>query len=301
VGLIAVALRQARALEASLRLTTPPAIAAAILRYGAMVGCEIEHLPQAPRCMELARDQIRACEEAGRSFPSGQVIVADRLTGGKGRFSRHWHAPAGGVWLVLTLVNTLLARHALLLPLAAGVACCETARHFGVMATVKWVNDVLANHRKLAGVLVETMRGPQSGEDYVLIGIGLNVNNRSFAPELRDTATSMADYAGRTFDLSEVTAALLAKLSWNIGLLHQVEAEWLAACVEEDDEPPHHLIEAWRAVSDTVGRRVRFGFNVALAPQFTAQVTEIDNRGRLLMRLADGRLVSENSGEIAYL
>jgi len=301
VGLITAAYQKARSSEASLRPSTPPATVAAILRFGAMVGCEIEHLPQARRCMDLAREQILACEGEGRSFPSGRVIIADQLTSGKGRFLRHWYAPVGGVWMVLTLVNTLLPKHAALLSLAAGVACCETARHFEVQATVKWVNDVLVNQRKLAGILIETMAGPQSGEDYVLMGIGLNVNNRSFAPELRDTATSMADCAGHPFDLLEVTASLLAKLSWNIGLLHQVEAEHLAAGLDEDEAPSHPLIESWRALSDTVGRRVRFGFNVAQAPQFTAQVTAIDNRGRLVMRLADGQVVCENSGEIAYL
>jgi len=300
--LIASEYQQALYSEPLLRPSVPPETAAVILRYGAMVGTEIEHLKQAPRCMDLARARIHACEEEDRSFASGRVIIADRLTDGKGRFLRHWHAPDGGLWMVLTLVNTLLPEHASLYSLAAGVACCETLRHYQLNATIKWVNDVLLNGRKAAGILTETMRGPKGGEEYVLIGIGVNVNNTSFAPELRNTAASMAEFAGHPFVLAEVTARLLAKLAWNIGLLHYAEAEQLAAGSGTSlNDMPHPLIAAWRSLSDTIGRQVRFGFNVALAPQFTAKVIDIDDRGQLLMRLADGQMVCENGGEIIYV
>jgi len=299
--LISTEYQQALYSEPLLRPTVSPEIAAVILRYGAMVGAEIEHLSQAPRCMDLARSRILACEEENRSFASGRVIIADQLTNGKGRFLRHWHAPVGGLWMVLTLVNTLLPEHAALYSLAAGIACCETLRHYRLNATIKWVNDVLLNGRKVAGILTETMRGPKGGEEYILIGIGVNVNNASFAPELRNTAASMTEFAGRTFPLAEVTARLLAKLAWNIGLLHHVEAEQLAAGSGQSDDTPHPLIASWRSLSDTIGRRVRFGFNVAEAPQFSAKAIDIDNRGQLLMRLDDGQTVCENSGEIVYL
>lgn len=299
--MIAAAYQQALRSEPLLRPTFPPATAATILRYGAMVGADIEHLSQAARCMDLARDRILACEAADHSFASGRVIIADQLSSGKGRFLRHWHAPLGGVWMVLTLANTLLPEHAALYSLAAGVACCETVRHFQLNATVKWVNDVLLNGRKVAGILTETMHTPKGGEEYVLIGIGLNVNNASFAPELRNLAASMSEFAGHALDLAEVTARLLAKLAWNIGLLHHAEAEHLAADRGLGDDLPHPLITAWRSVSDTIGRRVRFGFNVAESPQYTAKVIDIDNRGQLLMRLDDGQSVCENSGEIVYL
>ncbi len=301
MGVIASEYRQALHSEPSLRPSFPPETAAAILRYGAMVGADIEHLSQAPRCMDLARTRILACEAEDRSFASGQVIIADQLNNGKGRFLRHWHAPPGGVWMVLTLVNTLLPEHAALYSLAAGVACCETVRHYQLNATIKWVNDVLINGRKVAGILTETMRSPKGGEDYVLIGIGLNVNNAAFAPELRNMAASMTEFAGHALDLTEVTARLLAKLAWNIGLLHYAEAEQLAADRGLGDDMPPPLIAAWRSLNDTIGRRVRFGFNVAESPQYTAKVLDIDNRGQLLMRLDDGQMVCENSGEIVYL
>jgi len=266
-----------------------------------MVGADIEHLAEASRCMDLARAEIAACDREDRSFPSGRVIIADQLTRGKGRFLRHWHAPVGGVWLVLALANTLLPEHSALYPLAAGVACCEAVRHFGLSATVKWVNDVYLGGRKVAGILTETVQTPQGSEEFVLIGIGLNVNNTAFAPELRNTAGAMRDFSGHPFDLPEVTATLLAKLSWNIGLLHYVEADGLAMDRGLGGAQLHPLLTAWRSLTDTIGRRVRFGFNVVEAAQYTATVLDIDANGHLVMRLDDGQLVCEGGGEIMYL
>ncbi|NOX26299.1 MAG: biotin--[acetyl-CoA-carboxylase] ligase [Deltaproteobacteria bacterium] len=270
-----------------------------ILRYGAPVGSRIIYSPAAQRCMDIARQQIVAAESAGRSFASGTVFVAGELSGGKGRFRRSWYAPAGGLWLVTVLVNTLLPESAALYSLAAGVACCETVRHYGIAARIKWVNDILAGGRKLAGILVESMRGPRYGEEYILLGIGLNVNNCDFPPELTNQAGSMAQFMGGPLDLRQVGARLLADLAWNIGLLHFVEAKQLAGLGPVAGSM-HPLLKSWRHLSDTLGRRVRFGFNAIANPQFAAQALDIDQTGALVMRLDDGSTITENSGEIVY-
>jgi len=298
---IAPLYRQALHNEPSHRPAFSPEVAHTILRYGAMVGANIEHVRQAPRCMDLARARILACEEEGCSFPSGEVIIADELTAGKGRFQRSWHAPMGGLWLVLTLVNTLLPAHAALYSLAAGVACCETLRHFRLEATIKWVNDVQLGGRKVAGILTESWRGAKGGEEYVLIGMGVNVNNTTFAPELRPLAASMIEFAGHPLDLAEVTSTLLAKLAWNIGLLHYAEAVALDGDRGIDDDSPHPVVAAWLGLSDTIGRQVRFGFNVAERVHYTAKAVAITNQGHLQLRLPDSTLVTEIGGEIAYL
>lgn len=294
-------LRRLLADEAAARAASfPPEIADRIIRYGGVVGSRIGHFTRRGRCMDHGRELIRQHEEEGSSFPSGTVLIASELTAGKGRFARAWHAPEGGLWLTLILVNTLLPEHGRFYPLAVGVACCETARHFGVDARLKWVNDVQVGNRKLSGVLIETERGPRFGEEYVLIGIGLNVNNEAFPPELIDTAVSLRQLLGRELDLDEVAGQLLAKLAWNIGLLHHAEAEALHA--EGESAAPHPVISRWLALSDTIGRQVRFGFDVQAHPQYEAVVQGIDPEGGLIMTLAeDGATVVEHAGEISYL
>ncbi len=274
---------------------------ATVFRHGAVVGSSIERFAWLARGMDLARQRVAACEAEGRAFASGLVILANELDGGCGRFHRAWHAPAGGLWMTLVLVNTLLPEGARFYSLAAGIACCEAVAQLLPAARLKWVNDVHLDCRKIAGILIETMIGPRYGEEYILIGLGVNVNNSDFPPDLAGQAASLKDLLGQEIDLDLFAARLLAKLSWNVGLLHYEEARRLR--LGSESEPGDHpLISRFRELSDTVGRRVRFGFNVQEKPQFEARVLGIDASGGLLLQLADTpEPLLEHAGEIVYL
>ncbi len=269
-----------------------------ILRYGRIVGSSIEHHPTLERGMDRARILIRQHEDENRSFPSGTVIIADEMTGSMGRFQRPWHAPRGGLWLTLIMVNTLTPDSNRLYPLAAGAACCELLRDYDLDAYVKWVNDVHINGKKIAGILTESMTGPKSGEEYILIGLGINVNNDTFPSELSEIATSMKAFLGGATDMPLLAARLLAKLTWNIGLLHFEEQ---LSFDEQNGERQHLLIENWLQMSDMVGQKVLFGFDVQKEPQFTATVKGLDRSGGLILELPDGNTIVENSGEIIYI
>jgi BirA family biotin operon repressor/biotin-[acetyl-CoA-carboxylase] ligase len=272
-----------------------------VFRHGAVVGSSIEQFARLSRGMDLARQRITACEAEGRSFASGLVILAGELDGGCGRFRRAWHAPAGGLWMTLVLANTLLPESTRLYPLAAGIACCEAVCHLLPAARLKWVNDVHLDNKKIAGILIETMFGPRYGEEYILVGIGVNVNNSGFPAALDGRAAALRDLLGQEIDLERFAARLLAKLSWNIGLLHYEEERRLR--LGADNAPGDHpLVSRFRQLSDTVGRRVSFGFNVQEKPQFEARVLGIDPSGGLLLQLAGSpEPLLEHAGEIVYL
>ncbi len=282
-----------------------------ILRYGAIVGNTIEHHEKLYRGMEWARQLIHKTEEARQSFPSGTVILADEMIQSKGRFNRPWYAPKGGLWLTLIMVNTLLPENSLLLPIAAGVACCEVLRTYRIKASIKWVNDVLVNGKKISGVLTETFKGRLSREEYVLVGIGINVNNNEFPDELSEQAISVRTYLNRECSLPELTARLLAKLRWNIGLLYYGEARYLEVhggigrknevLTENPDRYRHPLLESYKNLTDIFNRRVLFGFNIQENPQFEAKVVGLENSGGLLLELDDSSRTVQHSGEIIYL
>jgi BirA family biotin operon repressor/biotin-[acetyl-CoA-carboxylase] ligase len=283
----------------------------AVFRYGATVGSAIQRHDKLERAMVHAKSLIREHEESDRSFPSGLVITANELTDGRGRFRRYWHAPFGGLWMTVVLVNTLLPASSALYSLAPGVAACETIREDIPGARLKWINDVHVGGRKICGILVETMRGA-SGEEYILLGIGINVNNEQFPKELADLAVSYKQLLDLETDVNRLAVRFLAKLSWNIGLLHYEEEQILAEHGRDALNDParlaevlggsdHLLVKRWRELSDTVGRRVRFGHNVQEQAQFEALVKGINADASLLLELEDGSTVTENSGEIVYL
>ncbi len=271
-----------------------------ILRYGAPVGSYLERYSRLDRCMDRLRVLLAGNDKRHGSLSTGTVIRADALTCSAGRFQRSWHAPPGGLYLALAWADTLLPDFSRLLPLAIGIACYEVVAVDGVSARLKWVNDVLVGGKKISGVLCETViTGNQ--ERYHLIGIGININNRQFPAELKSIATSLSLETGQLYELDNIFRDLLFRLQWNIGLLYHSEALFLSADENERTGMENPVIQRWRALSDTPGRRICYGYDVQLQPLYQARVLNIDKNGSLLMELDDGSRIAESSGEIVYL
>ncbi len=274
----------------------------AIVRYGAFVGSNIESHDFLDRAMIYARTRIESSSASGKSVDSGTVILADTMSHSKGRFSREWHAPAGGVWGCMIHANTLLPQSRCFVPLAVGVACCEAVREMGGdMAVLRWVNDVLVEGKKLAGFLVETYTESFYGEEFNLVGFGVNINNSHFPGELSHTAVSLGEVLGTAVNLTQFTSFFLARLAWNFGLLYYEESCALRDEGFSGQGGNHLLLDQWRRLSDTVGKRVVYGFDVVHSPQYKATVLRMDENGGLVLRLEDGFEKTEYSGEVRYL
>ncbi len=272
-----------------------------VMRYGGFVGSSIECHDCLERAMERGRQHIDEQEQKGVSVRNGRIILARTLTGSKGRFTRSWHAPPGGVWGCLVHANTLTPKSTLLLSLAVGIAACEALGMAGSLEKhIRWVNDVLIAGAKVAGFLIEGHRGPRWGEQFHLVGFGINVNNQTFPEELRDIATSVRNETGAPVDLKQFSLDFIAKLAWNIGLLYYVEAQ-ISESREERQGLCHPILKRWKELSDTIGRKVVFGYDVVTNPQYSAFVTGIADDGGLQMMLDDGIVLTEHSGEIRYV
>ncbi len=273
-----------------------------IFRHGAFVGSAIQVYPSLDRAMDKARQYISSQEANRLSVANGTLIVASSLQLSKGRFSRSWHAPPGGLWGCLILADTFLPPFRQLLPLIPGIACCEALHQAGApVAAIRWVNDVLLQGKKQAGFLIEGFRSPMHGENYHLLGFGLNLNNDSFPAELQGSAVSLSRFLGHSVDISSFALSFLAKLRWAIGLLLVEEEQWLSRTGGGEYEEEHPLLKRWKGLSDTLGKRVLFGYDVEQHPQYEAVVAGIANDGGLILNHDDGTTSVEHSGEIRYL
>lgn len=273
-----------------------------VFRLGACVGSVIHVYPSLDRAMGKARHHIATQEKSNLSVANGTLILASSLHLPKGRFSRSWHAPPGGLWGCLILADTFLPPFRQLLPLIPGIACCEALHQEGAScASIRWVNDVLLQGKKQAGFLIEGFRSPVHGENYHLLGFGLNLNNESFPPELQDSAVSLSQFLGYPVNISTFTLSFLAKLRWSIGLLFFEEEQWLARNGMGEYDEEHPLLRRWKELSDTLGKRVVFGYDVMQDPQYEAVVAAVANDGALLLNHDDGTTSIEHSGEIRYL
>ncbi len=279
-----------------------PVDAQAVGRYGTFIGSVINSHDSLPRAMDHARSLIEKTVRAGSSMASGTVILADTMTQSKGRFTRNWFAPPGGVWGCMIHANTFLPQSRSFISLATGLACCEAVREVGVeQATLRWVNDVLVNGKKLAGFLVETYTEPVHGEEFTLVGFGINANNCLFPADLVDSSVSLKQVLDEKINLPDFTSLFLARLAWNFGLLYHEEAKGLKSERFSGRDGRHMLLQRWQACSDSVGKKVVYGFDVMTAPDYQAEVLGVDDDGGLVLLLEDGYKKTEYSGEIRYL
>ncbi len=132
----------------------------------------------------------------------GEVVLAEEQTAGVGRHGHTWHSEAGsGVYC------SLVVAPAPVVTLALGLAAQDAiAKSTGIACDLRWPNDVMIADRKVAGILVQ-LSGSKA-----IAGIGINVNHKSFPPELAGEATSLAEWrgaAGAPIPREPIVAALL--------------------------------------------------------------------------------------------
>ncbi len=179
---------------------------------------------------ERAKALIRQGEE------EGTAVVAEEQTAGRGRLGRSWHSERGkNLTFSLIVTPDMAPAEAGLLSLCAALAVSralgETA---GLSAECKWPNDVLLNGKKCCGILSEAI--PRPGRNpAIVIGIGINVNQSAFPPEIERTATSVMLAAGREVDRAALLAAVLLHLESLYALLlgadrAAIVSQWTEAC-----------------------------------------------------------------------
>ncbi len=143
----------------------------------------------------------------------GAVWLAEEQTAGKGRAGHLWKSnPRDGIYCSALLRPKVAPEDVVILSLAAGLAVVEAVHEVtGLWGDLRWPNDVLLGGRKFCGILTE-LNAEVSRVRYVVVGMGLNVNNTEFPPELEAIATSLYLEAGQRFSRVELVAALLRAL-----------------------------------------------------------------------------------------
>lgn len=199
----------------------------------------------------LARGPVRA----------GTVFLAGRQTQGRGTSDRRWESDEGGLWQTIVFDAPERAGKAPIVFLS-GVAVSAMLGRYGIDAWPKWVNDVIAGGRKIAGTLVRLV-----GRHF-LVGIGLNVNQERLRGEATSAGVSMRMLTGRAYPLAEVWADVVRALQ------------------EEYDRPEPllpRMREACRMLGQTfVAVHARDGRERELT------VLGIDDAGHLHVRWTDG-------------
>ena len=146
----------------------------------------------------------------------GTLFVADKQTAGKGRRGRGWDSPPGeSIYMTLLLRPEISPERAPMLTLVMGLSVAEAIREAaGIEAKIKWPNDIVVDKKKVCGILTE-MTTEMMYVNYVVIGVGINVNQQGFPDEIAKMATSLYKKTGKVYRRSELIAAVLERFEKN--------------------------------------------------------------------------------------
>jgi BirA family transcriptional regulator, biotin operon repressor / biotin---[acetyl-CoA-carboxylase] ligase len=227
-----------------------------------------------PSCSST-QDLARSAANAGAD--QGWTVITDLQLEGRGRRGRAWVAAEGTALLFSTILHPPVDVLALLPLLAALSVAGGIEVATGVVAELKWPNDVLVNDLKLAGILLE-----HPGGAAVILGVGVNVNQ--LAVDLPSGATSLRALTGRPLDREPVLAAILNDLA--------------NAYDRADREGVAWIVPGWRSRSSMLGKPVAFERDGAT---IRGVAEDLGSNGALLVRLGDGTRVSVIAGEVERL
>lgn len=235
------------------------------------------HLHFSPVADSTNDDALTA---ARKGAPHGSVFFADEQLAGRGRGNHGWHSAAGeGLYVSVLLRPQFPASRLSLLSLAAGLAAAD-AVHAAARLTVdlRWPNDLLIGPRKTGGILVEA-KIESTTEPHAVLGIGINVHQRSFAPGLSTEPTSLDLEAGRRIPRQRLLVCLLKSL----------ERETLALAADGADAIPTRVSQTSTWIK---GRKVEVH-----GPQACTGVTAgLDRNGFLLVRTPTGIVTVQTGG-----
>jgi len=176
--------------------------------FGTQSGKHIHHY------YKIGSTNSEAMRSAAEGAPEGSVFLAEEQLAGRGRGAHTWHsARSAGVYCSVILRPAMPPSEALIFSLAAGLAVRAAVAEIAPQLSVdlKWPNDALLSGKKFCGVLIE-MNAEATRVRYLVVGVGINVNQQKFPAELREIATSLRIETGTEWSRVELTAALLKSL-----------------------------------------------------------------------------------------
>lgn len=235
----------------------------------------------------LPSTNTEALRQARLGAPEGLCVLAREQTRGRGRQERVWISPAdAGLYFSIVLRPVHLDVGAWpLLTLMAAVSVWDALLEACALETdIKWPNDILAMERKLGGILAETVE-TETGRA-VVIGIGINLNDEAFPPELKEVAISVSSLTGKTPDAEQLMQSLIRALGIRYKILQAVNGEDMT-------------IKEWsRRSSYAQSRRVRA---TLAAETFEGWTRGLEPDGALRVETDEGEIRIVRAGDITSL
>lgn len=209
----------------------------------------------------------------------GTVVIAEKQKKGKGRRGRTWISPKGGIYLSCIIRPDIEPKEVAKITLVSAVAVSVSIRKVvNIPVMIKWPNDITINGKKVCGILTE-MKAEQDKVDFLIVGIGVNVDNP--ASLLPKGATTLSEESGSSVSKVGLAKSILENLEHYMGIFKK---EGFKAIRGE-----------WRDLSETIGCHVKVQCHEG---KIEGQALDVDADGALVIRLDSGFHKRVLSGDV---
>jgi len=231
---------------------------------------------------DLASTMDYAMQLGMENAAAGTLVLAESQTKGRGRLGRSWYSPKyKGLYLSLILRPDMPLAQAPILTLFSAVSVCEAVKAVtGVDSRIKWPNDILVRQKKLGGILTE-VSAETDKINFVIIGLGLNVNNDK--KDLISGATSIKNELKENINRVNLLQEILRRMEQNYLLLTHKGGP--------------AITEKWREHNLTLGRRVKV---YSQKEHYEGEAVNIDRDGSLLLRDDHGLVRKITAGDVVH-
>lgn len=231
---------------------------------------------------EIDSTNREAKDLADGGAPEGTLVLSEAQTRGRGRKKRIWFSPSkGGIYVSLILRPAISPVEAPKFTLLTAVAVAEALLSLTRLNIhIKWPNDILVNGKKIAGILTE-MSTEMDAVNYIVVGLGLNVNTLKFPDEIQGIATSILIETGETFPRVRLIQEYL---------------KWYETYYEMYKKTGFDpIISRWKDLSNIIGKKVEVE---VIGNRFIGEALDIDGDGALILRDDQGEIHRIISGDI---
>ena len=204
------------------------------------------------------------------------LFIADHQNGGKGRLGRTFFSPAdSGLYMSLLIKADDIENDIVCVTTATAVCVADAIKKLcGISSQIKWVNDIYIENKKVCGILCEAVTNPDTMKiEYLIIGIGVNVNITKFPDEIKDIATSLPANTNKNKLCAYITDNIIDELS---------------------RISDRSFIEKYKELSLVIGKEITYIKN---GETMTATAVDIDRNGGLVIK-TDDETKTLNTGEI---
>ena len=214
----------------------------------------------------------------------GFVIVSKVQTGGYGQRNSFWESPEGGLWCSMGIKPEFKISYLGMIPMLTALSVAKALEPYKLKTRLKWPNDILlsSNNKKIGGILVESKVSQRSLE-YLIIGIGLNINNtlNQYSPSLRNKITTTFETLNEKIYLNDILIKIIKKIENELTLM------------KEGGELK--ILSDWKKWDNILGLDVKMISNNI---EYHGIAKDISKNGQLLLELKDGRTIKFSSGHL---